>query len=235
MDAVDINNLPPLTDEESAAIDILFSESVVSEQRKLEAEFRAQGRVVVWIDQAPTYMDASSWDWYAIESPTLPCKRIIRFILKGGGQIRVQEKFCEQDLGPGISPFFGHDFHYGIRLAIKAETPNGLVQTAGFIERIPLEMSMGGIVLPARQQDIAERAADTLRTIGHPTGLPDKENFMALLDGASGCAFCGRALRDTISKLVGYGPDCAERNGLPHNKAAADTILAKRRALGLLN
>jgi len=36
------------------------------------------------------------------------------------------------------------------------------------------------------------------------------------LDGADGCAFCRRPLRDPVSKLVGYGPDCAEHNGLPH-------------------
>jgi hypothetical protein len=75
-------------------------------------------------------------------------------------------------------------------------------------------------------QDIADRTAATLRAID---GKPD--NFRALLDGSSGCAFCRRALTDEVSKLIGVGPDCAKQNHIPHNMAAASKRLELRRKL----
>ena len=59
----------------------------------------------------------------------------------------------------------------------------------------------------------------------------DADNFFALLDGSAGCAFCGRALRDEISKLIGVGPVCASQHRIPHNQEAAERRLALRRKL----
>lgn len=35
------------------------------------------------------------------------------------------------------------------------------------------------------------------------------------------CCFCSKPLTDDISVVVGYGPTCAKKWGLPHNKKAA--------------
>ena len=77
-----------------------------------------------------------------------------------------------------------------------------------------------------RHQVIAERTADTLRLID-----TNANNFVALLDGFEGCAFCTRRLNDHVSKLLGYGPVCAQTCGLPHTLEAANAKLASRRAL----
>ena len=74
--------------------------------------------------------------------------------------------------------------------------------------------------------NIADRVAATLHAIDHKP-----ENFFALLDGATGCAFCQRPLTDEISKLIGVGPDCARQSNIPHNLAAANRRLELRRRL----
>ena len=59
----------------------------------------------------------------------------------------------------------------------------------------------------------------------------DADNFYALLDGKTRCAICRHVLRDEVSKLVGVGPDCAQRYGIPHTLAAASKRLELRRTL----
>jgi hypothetical protein len=88
-------------------------------------------------------------------------------------------------------------------------------------------MDSDAVVFPCgTPQEIVNRTAATLRAIDC---RPD--NFYALLDGSRGCALCSRALKDEISKLVGVGPDCARRNGIPHNHAAASKRLELRRRI----
>jgi hypothetical protein len=232
------SNIPELTDEELADCDALFTANAWEGKGQYEAEWRAQGQAVAWIDPKPHYINCCDWDHFGIlREPEQACVRIMRFVLLGGGQIRVQEKFS----APGHRLMAHHDFmncrecwasyEYGRRLLIQAETPDGLVKVSGRLKGFHYEMNMTAVVVPARYQTIADRVAKTFRAIGHPDGNPDGDNFVALLDGSAGCAFCGRALRDEVSKLIGIGPDCARINGLPHNMAAASAVLAKRRAI----
>jgi hypothetical protein len=94
-------------------------------------------------------------------------------------------------------------------------------------DRVCSEMAAEAVALRGRHQDLAERVASTFRLIG-PLNA---ENFFALLDGSEGCAICGRALRDEISKLIGVGPDCARQYRVPHSREAAERRLALRRKL----
>jgi hypothetical protein len=88
-------------------------------------------------------------------------------------------------------------------------------------------MATLAVVFPSRTpQAIADRVANTLRLIDC-----NPENFFALLDSASGCAFCGRPLRDPISKAIGVGPDCAKWQRIPHNLTAANKRIELRRKL----
>jgi Family of unknown function (DUF6011) len=105
--------------------------------------------------------------------------------------------------------------------------PDGRIRIVlGRLDTVVYEMAAYAIVLSHDAQAIANRAAETLRLIA---GAPD--NFFALLDGSEGCAFCGRALKDEISKLVSIGPDCAGQYHIPHNRAAAERRLIRRREL----
>jgi hypothetical protein len=45
-----------------------------------------------WIDSAPVYIGATVWEFSCgIPEPEKPCRRIFRFSLLGGGQLRVTE------------------------------------------------------------------------------------------------------------------------------------------------
>lgn len=47
------------------------------------------------------------------------------------------------------------------------------------------------------------------------------------------CFQCNRPLADEASKVIGYGPDCAGRLGIPHSHTEADKVLRDRAARGL--
>jgi uncharacterized protein DUF6011 len=237
---MDVAELPELTKEQLDEYEVEWIAAAWEGRAKYDAEWRSQGRAVAWIEPVPTHLSASGWDYYAISEPAQACIRIIRFVLRGGGQIRVQEMFCEPEyriLGEKHTmncPEWTKCYRYGRRLQVKAETPNGIRIAHGRIDGYHYEMSMEAVVFPGQCQDIADRTAATLRLLVGDDGMPlGKETFMALLDGSEGCAFCARALRDPVSKLIGFGPDCAKRYGLAHTNEAANEVLAKRRALGL--
>ncbi len=232
------HDIPEPTKEESDAMERDFIQSAWEAVEEYEHRWRAEGRAVAWIDPHPQWCDLCDWDMYALAEPDHVGVRTIRFAMLGGGQIRVRELLL-----PNKDHLLklGHDFRtcqacldqhrYGTQVQIKAETRGGLVNASGWIEGFHYEMNMDAILLPERHQHIADRAAKTLRLIGDANGYPDKDNFLALLDGSQGCAFCHRPLRDEVSKLIGIGPDCAKQNGIAHNKAAADAVLIRRHAL----
>ena len=233
---MNVAEVPRITDEELAQYEREWIASAWEGRAKYDAEWRGQGNAVAWIEPVPSHLTASGWDHYAINEPDHACIRIIRFVLLGGGQIRVQEMFIDQkyrweELN---QPEVLKRYRYGRRLQVKAETPDGIRVAHGRIDGFHYEMNMEAVVFPGQYQDIADRTAATLRLLVGDDGMPlEREVFMALLDGSEGCAFCKRALKDPVSKLIGYGPDCAKRYGLAHTTEAANAVLAKRRALGL--
>ena len=238
---MDVAELPEPTKEELDEYEKEWIAAAWRGRAEYDGEWRDQGKAVAWIEPVPTHLTASGWDWYALGGePDHACIRTIRFVLLGGGQIRYQEKFCDLEYrslmssGSRFHPEYDACFRYGRRLQVKAETPDGIRIAHGRIEGIHYEMNMEAVVFPRQCQDIADRTAATLRMLVGDDGMPlGKETFMALLDGSEGCAFCNRALRDPVSKLIGYGPDCAGQHGLAHTTEAANAVLAKRRALGL--
>jgi hypothetical protein len=136
-----MDNLPPITDEVLDECDALFTSSAWEGKAANEAEWRSQGQAVAWIDLKPTYVDCCAWGLFVpLPEPDHACIRIMRFVLLGGGQIRVQEKFA----GPEHSvmqldhnrnldcPQCWDVFHYGRRLLIQAET--GLVKVSGRLQ-----------------------------------------------------------------------------------------------------
>jgi hypothetical protein len=113
-------------------------------------------------------------------------------------------------------------------LLVTAHVDEGLRRYSGCLSHGAVcEMATHAVLFfKSTAQDIADRVAATLRAIN-----TTPENFFALLDGSTGCAFCNRPLTDEISKLIGVGPDCAKQNNTPHNLAAANHRLELRRKL----
>jgi Family of unknown function (DUF6011) len=207
-----------ITEEETSA----YMASGWRAKTESEAEWQKEGHGISWVDLQPYWVSACDWSLW-LDCPWHECTRVIRFVLIGGGQIKVQERFYVDSRTNRIV----NDWTYGSRLTVKAETADGIAIVKGKLATALAEMvCMDAVLMAPRQQAIAERTADTLRLIDC-----DANNFAALLDGSEGCAFCERRLGDHISKLLGYGPICAQNYGLPHTLEAANAKLAKRRAL----
>lgn len=197
--------------------------------RRCEAEWTAASQRFAWIDLEPAWISAGDWSAYGRDGfpqdPLKPCQRVIRFSLIGGGQIRVTEQWTDRKL-------FDHDneiwCELDSKLLVSAHTDQGLRRYRGYLSHGAIsEMATYAVVFnPGTPQDIADRTAATLRAIDR-----NADNFHALLDGSSDCAFCGHALKDEVSKLIGVGPDCAKQNGIPHTITAANKRLERRRRL----
>jgi hypothetical protein len=206
-----------------------FLESALAGMAKCESKWHAAHVTWSWIDPYPAWVSASDWSEYQGDGfprdPSKPCKRIIRFTLIGGGQIRVVERWTDR-------PLFDGDTHIWCeldpKLLVSAHADEGLRQYRGHLSDGAIaEMATSAVVFgPNTPQEIADRTAATLRAIDSKP-----ENFHALLDGSSGCAFCGRLLKDEISKLIGVGPDCARQHGILHSTTAASKRLELRRQL----
>jgi hypothetical protein len=196
-----------------------------------EEDFWQQaGLVFCWIDPKPVWMSAADWLPYGGDKsdfpplPTTPCTRTFRLSLIGGGQIRVTEH-CDHPVSEHVEGFWPSG---DPELLVTAHVSEDLRRYSGRLSHGAVcEMATYAVVFSkSTSQDIADRVAATLRAIDNKP-----ENFFALLDGSTGCAFCKRALKDEISKLVGVGPDCAQQNGIPHNMKAASARLALRQKL----
>jgi hypothetical protein len=191
--------------------------------RQYESECR--GKTLAWIDPVPVWVSAA--DWHFLSSPEKPCRRVFRLSLIGGGQIKVTENFeCWPD-SEGIRYQPEQTICYQPDLLVTAHVENVVHRYWGVLSHGSVyEMSTYAVVFNYAPQEIADRTAATLRAID---ATPD--NFYALLDASTHCAFCRRPLKDEVSKLVGVGPDCARQHGIPHSMKAASTRLALRQKL----
>jgi hypothetical protein len=203
-----------------------------------EEDYWQQSRLTwSWIDERPVWV--SPVDWYPEILPdpeTAAMDRCFRFTLLGGGQITVIERFriCTTPMVEEEPRFWCEqcDLH------VTTGGGNGLRRFNGVIKGLHYEMNAEAVLFtPGTPQSIADRVAATFRLLtpkehaGTSIRGPDPDNFLALLDRSEHCCVCLRTLRDHVSTLLGIGPDCAKRMGLPHGLAVADKILQRRREL----
>jgi hypothetical protein len=229
------NSLPPgdsrPTPEEVEADVAEWTSWCAEHMREKEIAWTKAGYCYAWIDPEPTFCVAAHWSMlfdsdnnWAFPDPTTPGRRILRFSLLGGGQIRALECFR------ACRPLFeGFPSVWCPKIELKVTAHSGDAITTAIGEKYEGyrgEMNAQAVVLRSGRQDIADRVAATFRLIND-----EAANFFALLDGSTGCAICGRALRDEISKLIRVGPKCARENSVPHNREAAERRLALRRKL----
>jgi hypothetical protein len=212
-----------------------FEQWCVEHMREMEFKWKQRGDCFSWIDLAPDFWNVARWylllsssggDYVEIPNPEFPCKRIMRFSMLGGGQIRTTEHFKAT---PAHWTFTESPTYPSSKIDLKVTAHDGESIVTAFGEKYEGnggEMDAQAVVLRGERQSIADRTAATFRLIDR---LAD--NFFALLDGAEGCAICGRPLRDEISKLIGVGPDCARKYSVPHSKEAAEKRLLLRRKL----
>jgi hypothetical protein len=208
-----------------------------------EVEWRAQDCAVAWIDVRPKYLAICDWTsteskvsdidrdtgWF-VPRPSSPCKRIWRFSLLGGGQLKLTEHWVNDP-----SPLW-RTWNRRTDVAIAAHVEDQLVRAHGRLEHVCGEMRTDAVVLRGNTQELADRAAHTLQLLtaadqNDECTSPDPERFAALLAAGQRCACCNRPLRDEVSKLLCIGPDCAAKLNIAHNTKAANRRLELRRQL----
>jgi hypothetical protein len=215
-----------------------------------EAMWTQLGFSVAWIDTHPKWLSVTAWGCpiYILPDPNRPIKRMWRFTLIGGGQLRITEHWtnrrvvCPFGLDGLKEDWVIHDgeqvWHEKTTLKVTAHVGGRLLLKRGELDGAIREMSAYAILLvgeDAQTQSIAERAAATLRALADDeTGdctSPERDRFFALLDGSVGCAVCGRPLVDEVSKLLAIGPDCARALNRPYSRAEAGRRLELRRQI----
>ena len=209
-------------------LDRTFKRSAIQRMQGKQDEWQQKGLCFSWIDPEPTYCTVSDRSMLftpdgkdAFPDPGTPCRRIIRFSLLGGRQIRTIEHYVKYHIElDGV-------WCPKIDLKVTAHAGEDITITRGEkYQGERCEMDAQAVVLPKGHQAIADRTAATFRLINCTA-----DNFFALMDGSEGCAICGRALKDEISKLIGVGPECAHKYGIPHSTQAAERRLLLRRKL----
>jgi hypothetical protein len=98
----------------------------------------------------------------------------------------------------------------------------------GHLDRYIGEMSATLVILPSgTPQEIADRVA---AAYGRSSKLNMPEDYPVVMPLREHCAVCGRPFTDLVSRVIGIGPVCAGRLGVPYSTAYANHITAARQA-----
>jgi hypothetical protein len=246
----DVQAVTPIPDQSDDEIAYDFAAWGRESMAECEGEWQAKGFSVAWIDTHPKWIPVTCWGppLDILPRPHQPIKRMWRFSLIGGGQLRIAEHWTNRRVVfPAGFEGLKEDWvlydgtqiwHEKTTLKVTAHADGGLLIKRGELGGAVGEMSAHAVLLERRDvetQSIAERAAATLRALtDDETGdctHPERDRFYALLDGTDGCSVCARPLRDEISKLLAIGPDCARAWGRPHTRAEASRRLELRRRI----
>ena len=74
-----------------------------------EAKWRKEGYGITWVDLQPYWVSACDWMLW-LNDPKHECIRVMRFVLIGGGQIKVQERFYADP----TTDLIRNDWAYGL-------------------------------------------------------------------------------------------------------------------------
>jgi hypothetical protein len=202
---------------------------------KRAAQWQLEGLTFAWFRNDPDW-GKGSLCWFWNDDPQEPCHRAYRFSLIGGGQATLTEEWRIVGLVDDKGVYTGNDTisktWIGRRregnLLVTPHVGDHVARYRGTIERdSSSDITADAVVFPRNTpQEIANRAAATISATAC-----DEDAFYALLDASEGCHFCGRPLRDEVSKLVGVGPDCARKHRVPHSIEAANRRLELRRKI----
>ena len=214
----------PITEEESQAMDAMFYSNAEEQRNKLMAELRQKGKVVspiggpVW--EGAVYCVAGLKWWE--NDFTRPTTVINRWRMTGG-QLRTATRFTKDD----GSLFFMPD-SLTLEVLVR-ESSRWVVKAKGTVEDWHCEMN-AEIACFARGTDqrIADEVAELLVRI---RDAEDQAEHVALMALSSRCNSCNRPLKDEISKIIGFGPDCAKQSGIPHTLEFARQVEQHRAEL----
>jgi hypothetical protein len=211
-----------------------FYTSKCENMLEYEGFYRQCNLTWAWITPMPVRVEPTGLHTVCdLPNPETQMTRVFRLTLIGGGQIKMSEKFEPWIHGPHEDALgFPHTICCAVDLRLTAAAGDGpLRRYSGAIDERCCEMrAAAALFVAGTPQDIADRTAATFQLI-EAEGASPRDNFMALLDRSETCCVCRRPLRDHVSTLLGIGPDCARRVGLPHSIGVAGQIVGRRHEL----
>src|SRR4051812_6403311 len=84
----------PATKEELDEFEAQCIAWALEKKIEVEEEWRLRSFVYAFVQPEPRWISFADWDIYAnVQNPLVPCNRVIRLDLIGGGQIKTVEKF----------------------------------------------------------------------------------------------------------------------------------------------
>jgi hypothetical protein len=163
-----------------------FLQSSLRGMAKCESEWQAAGAIYSWIDPYPAWVSAGDWSEYLGDGfprdPLKPCRRIIRFSLIGGGQIRVTEQWTDKPLYDGATKEIRCELDP--KLHVSAHTDQGLRRYSGHLSYGAVyEMAthaVASIKIPRRTLPIALRPRYAPSTATPITSTPYSTDRAAL-------------------------------------------------------
>lgn len=194
-------------------------------------EEQRRGRTVaastpVWVDALDYWLTGFQDDGILAREPTA-VSLTLPIVLQGGGGMQMTfetRKYLDDSLAAICGPGPHTNIERKHRLTVRTE--HGVF--TGQLERECGERSWYVVSLPATvPQEVADRVAQTLDAVNE---LDLANDYLIIMPTSDRCSICMRPLTDIVSKTLGIGPDCAQKLGILHSAAIANTIVAKRRA-----
>lgn len=215
-----LNTLPIEADHQDDEAE--FRAIAEAQRNKLMAELRQKGKVVAPIGE-PVWMGAvhcvAGMKWLTDEI-TRPTKIINRWNMPGG-QLRTTTMFTNSG---GELLFFAPD-SLSLEVLVR-DSSKWIVKAKGTVEDWYTEMNCEIAAFSrGTDQRIADEVAELLVRIRDAEDQAERVALMAL---SSRCHSCNRPLKDEISKIIGFGPDCAKQSGIPHTLEFARKVEQQR-------
>lgn len=100
---------------------------------------------------------------------------------------------------------------------VSKEGKKWVTHASGELKDCQNEMAAGIASFPkGTDQGLVDRVASLLWEVVRASLSDDPAARIALMAIGTRCIVCQRALRDEISKIIGFGPTCAKGAGIPH-------------------
>jgi Family of unknown function (DUF6011) len=116
--------------------------------------------------------------------------------------------------------------HLVAKKRLRVSSEHGI--HVGHLKKDCGEMTFQLVILPGgTPQDVADRVAAAYSRIS-TLNLP--EDYPVVMPLREHCTVCGRPFTDVVSKVIGIGPTCAARLGVPHSAGYANRVVAARQA-----
>lgn len=190
-------------------------------------KLRREGHVVAatpvyWVNHAEDcWLTSIASDEGVFDRQQTAASITLPFLMQGGEFSVTYESYKQYDDNGKIETRLIH------KKRLRVSSEHGI--HTGHLDTYTGEMSATLVVLPkGTPQDVADLVAIAYGRICTEVNLP--EDYPVVMPLREHCTVCGRPFTDLVSRVIGIGPTCAARLGVPYSARHANRIVAARQA-----